>query len=58
MPRVGLVIVIGLLALAALITLIAEWDSTRNDASILGGAAFTASVISYALGWTRRKKSR
>ncbi|MGW2254998.1 hypothetical protein ACWCXH_33170 [Kitasatospora sp. NPDC001660] len=58
MKQVSAAVVVGLLALAALITLIVEWDSSRNDASILGGAAFTASVVFFALGWTKRNKAR
>ncbi|MDH6143582.1 hypothetical protein P3T35_005617 [Kitasatospora sp. GP30] len=58
MKQVAAAVVVGLLALAALVALIAEWDSTRNDASILGGAAFTASLVFLALGWTKRNRTR
>ncbi|MDH6135808.1 Flp pilus assembly protein protease CpaA [Kitasatospora sp. MAA4] len=58
MKQVAAAVVVGLLALAALVAFVAEWDSTRNDASILGGAAFTAFLVFFALGWTKRNKAR
>ncbi|MBD0689009.1 hypothetical protein [Streptomyces sp. CBMA123] len=58
MKKVTAAVVVGLLALAALIALIAEWDSSRNDANVLGGAAFTASLVFFALGWTKTKRKK
>jgi hypothetical protein len=55
--RLTAVIIVGVLALLAVIMFIAELHSSRNDAKIFGAAAFAAAVIFYALGWVKRKKS-